>query len=499
MTIFLAFEDKEQSMNEYITSDEMMVIDTNCEYHGLSRLQLMENAGKSLAEEIAKRFDSGKIGIYAGLGNNGGDAFVAARHLNGYSKDYEIKIFLLGSSANIKTDIAKRNFEILKKSGFSIKEIRDSTMLKEDDFDIIIDGMLGTGVKGRLREPFARAVEIINSSNSYVVAVDVPTGLNPDTGEYVTAVKADLTVTFHKAKPGLVKPDVAEVVGELVVRDIGIPLLFEKLTGPGDVKKVYRRYLTGHKGNHGRVLIVGGGPYSGAPALAAMAAYATGADVVTVAVPEVVYDIVASFSPNLIVRKLSGDMLGMKNLEEIRELAAKHHVVVMGMGAGRSEEVKEVAEEVLKLEEVKKAVLDADALLSSIPENVECILTPHRAEFKRIFGFDAENEDDVKKAAKKANATVLLKSQEDIISDGERVRVNRTGNPGMTVGGTGDVLAGIAGAFLALSDAFWSASAAAFVNGIAGDLCTEEFGYNFTATDIIAEIPLAIKDALNFE
>jgi NAD(P)H-hydrate epimerase len=478
-------------MNETITSEDMAVVDTNCEYHGLSRLQLMENAGKGVAEEIARRFSSGRIGIYAGLGNNGGDAFVAARHLKGY----DIEILLLGLQSQIQSEIARKNFEILKKSGFSIREIRDSSMLEENNFDVIIDGMLGTGVKGRLREPFAKAVEVINSSNSYVVAIDIPSGLNPDSGEYITAVRADLTITFHKPKPGLLR---TELVGELVVKDIGIPPLFEKLAGPGDVKRTYRRITDGYKGNHGRILIVGGGPYSGAPALAALAAYAAGADIVTVAVPETVYSIVASFSPNLIVRKLVGEELSMKNLKEIKQFAARHDVVVMGMGAGKGEEVQEVTEEAIKLGEIKKAVLDADALIRDIPEGVECILTPHRGEFKRIFGFEAKGEDDVKRAARKAKATVLLKSPEDIVSDGERVRINRSGNTGMTVGGTGDVLAGIAGAFLALSDAFWSASAAAFINGKAGDACLDEFGYNFTAMDVIAKIPHVIAEALNF-
>lgn len=474
---------------ETITTAEMAVIDLNCEYHGLSRLQLMENAGKALAEEIRKRFDEGKITIFAGLGNNGGDAFVAARHLS----NFDIEVFLLGKTSEIKTDIAMRNFEVMRKAGIAVREIRDSSNVEVCSCDIIIDAMLGTGVRGKLRQPYARVVEIINSSNAYVVAVDVPTGLNPDTGEYDTAVKADLTVTFHKAKPGLLKAK--EVVGELVVRSIGIPPLFEMLTGPGDVRMVYRRQKEGHKGTHGRILVVGGGPYTGAPALAALAAYAAGADLVTLAVPKSVYKTVASFSPDLIVRKLDGDEITLKNVKEIQKLVARHHVVVMGMG---TEEIKEVAEEVLKLKEVKKAVLDAGALLAEIPEGVECILTPHRGEFKKVFGFDPSSYDDVKKAAREAKAVVLLKAPEDVISDGDRVRINRSGNAGMTVGGTGDTLAGVAGAFLVQGNALWAASAAAFINGKAGDICFEKYGYNYRAMHVIEEIPTAIKEVLEF-
>jgi len=168
---------------------------------------------------------------------------------------------------------------------------------------------------------------------------------------------------------------------------------------------------------------------------------------------------------------------------------------VMGMG---TEDIKEVAEEVLKLREVKKAVLDAGALLSEIPEDVECILTPHRSEFKKVFGFDPLSYDDVKKAARKARAVILLKAPEDVISDGDRIRINRSGNAGMTVGGTGDALAGVAGAFLVHGNALWAASAAAFINGRAGDICFEKYGYNYRTAHVIEEISTAVKETLEF-
>ncbi len=473
---------------ETITSEEMMVVDTNCEYYGLSRLQLMENAGRGVAEEVLKRFKPCKVAVFAGLGNNGGDAFVAARHLKGF----EVEVYLMGSARDIRTEEARRNFRIIKECGFEIKEIRDSSSLKEVEADVVIDGMLGTGVRGRLRQPYLKAVEIINGSDATVFAVDVPTGLNPDTGDYEVAVRADYTVTFHKAKPGLLKAK--KIVGELIVKDIGIPKEIEGLTGPGDVKVAYKRFDDAHKGQHGRVLIVGGGMYTGAPALAAMAAYSAGADVVTLVVPERIYGIVASFSPNMIVRPVKGDSITLRNIEEIVEIAKRHHVSVVGMGVGGNDEFKEFVEEFLKY--VEKAVLDADGIIKDIPE-IECVLTPHRGEFKRVFGVEADVES-VKRVAERTGATVLLKGRVDVISDGVRVKVNKTGNAGMTVGGTGDVLAGIVGAFMANCDPFRSACAAAFVNGRAGDLCFEEMGYNYTATDVIRMIPKALKEALEF-
>ena len=465
---------------ETIRSDEMGVLDVNCEYFGLSRLQLMENAGRGLAEEILRRFEPCKVAIFAGLGNNGGDSFVCARFLKGF----DVKVFLLGRSRDIKTEIAKRNFEILKRSNYKILELRDE--IPDFDSDVIVDGMLGTGVRGKLGGIYARAVEAINNSDAFKVAVDIPTGLNPDTGEYEICVKADLTVTFHKPKPGLFKA--RDVVGEIVVKDIGIPEFFEKLAGVGDVKKVYRRF-EGHKGVHGRIVVIGGLGYTGAVALTSLACYNSGADLVMTLVPKDVKDVVASFSPNLIVREL-------KNLESLNEIMKRAHVAILGMGVERSYEFLEFVEEFLKLENVKKVVLDASAITENIPEDVECIMTPHSGEFKRVFG--DPSVENVMKVANRTNSVILLKGKEDLITDGKRIRFNRTGNPGMTVGGTGDVLAGVVGAFFALNDAFWSASAGAFVNGLAGDLCLKEKGYNFTAVDLLEKIPTAIKFCLDF-
>ncbi len=465
---------------ETISSRDMQILDTNCEYFGLSRLQLMENAGKSLAHEIFRRFESGKVLIFAGPGNNGGDGFVAARHLKGF----EVEIRLM--SREIKTDIAKRNFEICRRAGMEICDgIPDAI-----NADIVVDAMLGTGVRGRLREPYASAVELINSSNAFVVAVDVPTGVNPDTGEYEIAVKADLTVTFHKVKPGLIKAK--DVCGEVVVKDIGIPHEFERFCGPGDVKSSYKRRENAHKGEHGRILIVGGGEYTGAPALASLAAYAAGADIVTTAVPEKIAGIVAAYSPNLIVRGLKGDRITVKNLGEVERLAEKHDVIVAGMGVGENEEFEEFIVELLK--SCGKAVLDAQGIVSEIPENCECVVTPHAGEFRRVFG-----DVDVMEAARKAGCVILLKGKEDTITDGRRLKVNFSGNAGMTVGGTGDVLAGVCAALLCSDDAFHAACSAAFVTGLAGDLCFEKEGYNFTAMDVVAALPYAFKRCVSIE
>jgi NAD(P)H-hydrate epimerase len=476
---------------ETISARDMQILDLNCEFYGLSRLQLMENAGRGIAEEIIKRFNGGKILVFAGTGNNGGDGFVAARHLKGF----DIEIFLLGKKRDIRSEIARQNLEILEKCGYKIREVLPEPLDIPDDCTVVVDAMLGTGVRGELREPFKSAIRVINESNAYVVAVDLPTGLDPDTGGYSDVVKADLTVTFHKPKPGILKAE--EVVGEVVVKEIGIPDVLEKLCGPGDVKTSYKRWSEAHKGKHGRILVIGGGEYTGAPAFSALASYVAGADIVTVAVPEPIWKVVASYSPNLIVRGVKGNSISEKNLSELLELASRHDVIVAGMGVGKKfrEEFRDFISEFLK--DVKRAVLDAEGLISDIPEDTSCILTPHRGEFRREFG--EVDEQRVKKVAEKTGATVLLKGKEDWITDGVRFKMNRSGNAGMTVGGTGDVLAGICGALFCNDDTFHAACSAAFVNGFAGDLCFEKYGYNYTSVELIREIPAAFKKCMEFE
>ncbi|MCS7122313.1 MAG: NAD(P)H-hydrate dehydratase [Archaeoglobaceae archaeon] len=451
-----------------ITSREMRIIDMNCEFFGLNRIQLMENAGKAVADEIVKRFEPCKVTVVAGPGNNGGDSFVAARHLRGF----DVEVYVV---ERVKSMEAKKNLEILERAGFKIFE-----GVPRSFGEVVVDGMFGTGFKGFPREPFSSAIDEINKSGAFVVSVDIPSGLDADTGKYSKAVKANLTVTFHKIKPGIIKAK--EICGEVVVANIGIPETFEKICGIGDVVECYKRFPDAHKGMHGRVLVVGGGEYTGAPALASLASLAAGADVVTTVVPEKIRSIVASFSPNLIVRGID---FRLENLKHFEELVKKHHVMVAGMGVG-DESFKEFVSELLK--SCKKAVLDAQGIIDDVPENVECVMTPHRGEFRKVFG-----DLDVRDAARKSKSVILLKGREDVITDGERIKVNRSGNPGMTVGGTGDVLAGVVGAFMCNDDAFHAACASAFLNGFAGDMCCEKIGYNFTAMDLINEIPKAIK------
>ena len=487
----------------HITSEEMAALDENCKFYGLIPIQLMENAGANVANEIKKRF-TGKgtsVTIVAGKGNNGGDAFAAARHLHGF----DVKIVLLGSSKDLRTEETSGNMRILKENSFDIAEITDSSELKTLYLsDVIIDAIFGTGIRGKIREPEATAINLINDANAFVVAVDVPSGLDPDTGDAEKAVRADLTVTFHSAKRGLLKAK--EYVGELVVADIGIPDGMDRLTGPGDVRIVAKRKASSHKGDNGRVLIVGGGPFFGAPTLAALAALHAGADWVTIAAPKSVSPIIASISPNLIVQPLSSEILVEKDVPVVSDLIKMHDVVVIGMGLGAEEATKKTTRKII--EDAKNVVVDADGFYGlQLPlKDKHVIVTPHAGEFAKMGGMvgrvevppEANSEERiefVKEFSKLNKVVTLMKGPTDIISDGVRVKLTRKGNAGMTVGGTGDVLAGITGAFFAnTSDPFKAATAAAFVNGAAGDLAFADKGYGLLATDVVENIPRVMKE-----
>lgn len=497
-------------LDEYLTSQEFKAVDMNAVYLGVSTLQLMENAGRVVAEEIEKRIPSGKkVAIICGLGGNGGDGFVAARHL---SKKFKVQVFLVGSSANIRSEDAKINWNIIQnmRASIEIQELKDSTLIKPFDVDVIVDALLGTGLKGALEPPLRDAVIMMNRSKGFKIAIDVPTGVESDSGDVKgEAFKADLTVTLHKNKIGF--KNASRYLGEVVIKPIGIPQEAELFTGPGDVYLTNKpRPKNAHKGDFGYVLVIGGSEtYSGAPALTGMGAYATGVDLVYIAAPETAATIIAGFSPSLVTIKLKGSRLTVKNLTQLQPFLNRVNAVAIGPGLGTSEDTIEAINELIDLFDEKNLpmLIDADALKSYATRlrklKAPAVLTPHAEEFriltgKKVMGDHTERGETVQKEAEKINATILLKGEVDIISDGYRTRYNWTGNPGMTVGGTGDVLSGIVVGFMAMGfNPFESSVAGAFINGIAGDEVFKEKGYHILPTDIIDKIPRVIEDSLS--
>ena len=495
-----------------ITSREMRALELNAEYFGVSQLQLMENAGRAVADAVRMRLRSPKmrIVVFCGLGGNGGDGLVAARHL--LSACYAVEVVLAGKPSEISHEAAKKNWEALRqlRNYVLIHEVYDSSVIPEITADVVVDALLGIGIKGEPRPPIRQLIQRINRLKAFRVAVDVPSGLDSDSGKaFDDAVRADLTVTFHKAKPGLVKAK--RFVGELKVADIGLPREFESFVGPGDVKLVIKpRAPEAHKGDFGRLLVVGGNEvYSGAPAYVALAALRTGVDITYVAAPEKTASAISAYSPNLITVKLEGTHLSSASVSAIEPFLSMATAVTIGPGLGLHEETKEAVKALIaSVEKARKPLLlDADGLKAfggfRRRLKMPVVFTPHAGEYQALVGHlpSAELEakvEDVRKSAEELGGVILLKGNVDVISDGQRVKLNFTGNPGMTVGGTGDVLSGIVSAFLAQgADAFEAAVAGAFVNGACGDFVQREKGFHLVATDLIDWIPRVVDDPMS--
>ncbi|MHA1803018.1 MAG: NAD(P)H-hydrate dehydratase [Promethearchaeota archaeon] len=519
---------------EGITSAEMAILDNNSEWLGIPKSHLMECAGYAVALELQKCFfpenatNGKKVAIFCGTGNNGGDGFVLARHLSSWG--IEVVVVLVGQPANIRTNEARLNWDIISQSLTSlikIEIIRDSTelgkigmMLEEEGYrDIIVDGLLGTGIEGKIREPISTAIDLINAVKEKdpdkvsIVSIDIPSGVHPDRGDVLDkAVKADLVITFHALKKGLVGN--SAYWKEIIVKPIGIPREAFLYVGKGDfLPTVKRRKVDAHKGEFGRILIIGGSKnYSGAPAYSSLTSLQFGIDLVITFTPEIVGNVIRSYSPNLIVRTHPGAWLNLDALKEINPLMEWANTILIGPGMGVKKETEILLVELLKKlrDENKSLVLDADALKLvknhlNMLNGQKVIVTPHAGELKIMTGLELppykkteERSTLVKDIAKKYNITFLVKGVHDIISDGIRIKINRTGCPEMSIGGTGDVLAGLCACFLATgNDTFSSACSAAFFNGFLGEYTKKQKNGRFTAMDMIINIPLAFQELIS--
>jgi len=472
-----------------ITGSEMGVVDENAAALGVSRKQLMESSGNAVAaavREVAK--PDAAVTVVAGRGNNGGDAFVAARFLD----EFDLEVVLLGRAEAITTDIARENWATLGDAEYDCREVRDSSAVAFDDPDVIVDAMLGTGIAGDLREPAATAAARMNGSDATVVSVDVPSGLDADAGTLAAgAVEPDRVVTFHGTKPGL-----ADLDATVTVAEIGIPDAAEEFVERGDLRRLSRA-PDSHKGENGEVLVIGGGPYTGAPALAGQAALRAGADLVRITCPTAVAHEVQGYSEDLILRPVEGRELKPGHVGQVVEFAAEHDALVVGPGMGDSEGTLEAVRAIIEAYD-GRAVVDADALraVPGVETDARLVCTPHQSELVGMGGPRAEDwrerRDRVAEFAAELGHTLLVKGRYDVVSDGDRTRVSRTGNAGMTVGGTGDVLAGVTGALAAAHEPVHAAALGAFVTGRAGDAVAETRGDGLIASDLLDTIPGAM-------
>lgn len=504
-----------------IQSREIRVLDSNAAYFGVPAIQLMEHAGKGVADYIMQHGNNTQktVLLLCGTGNNGGDGFVAARYL---AKHAKVTVLLIGTKTDIRTTIAQKNFQKLDRTTITVHEYDACSTLDKllNDHEIIVDAMLGIGLSGELREPYRTIAKMINETEKkQVVAVDVPTGLGTK-----TAIKPTDTITFHDIKETMTKT----TCGRITIVDIGIPQKAVEYVGPGDVQVYYPRpHKESHKGDNGIVLVIGGGPYIGAPSLTGFAALRTGADLVYIATPKRAAAAITSFAPqflkpprlakalaaaapNLIVTELTHERLLLPDdVSLLKKLIPKVHTVIIGPGLGIERSTADAVKQILTYAKLYKRslVIDADAIAvagahTKLVSGVPTVLTPHAGEFTKLTGVKLPSSLNQKKKvvatwAKKLGVTLLVKGAVDIISDGYETKLNETHNEAMTVGGTGDVLAGIVGALTAKgAEPFHAARMSAFINGAAGNNAFTKRSYGLIATDIIQEIPTILKTYL---
>ncbi len=491
---------------------------------GISGEILMERAGESLTDVILNKIeeetalsDKKKITekttdcvIVCGGGNNGGDGYVAARLLENAGK--KVKLYSLSDPEKLTGD-AKLNYQRYIDMKGEVTELKKEwapeIFKKEAENSLtVVDAVFGTGLARTVEGLAKDVIESINSCSSYTISVDIPSGVSADSGRILgTAVKADCTVTFQMNKYGMCVQPGRDMAGNIIVTDIGLPQdLCDENRGTvcvpekkDIVQMIPERRTDMNKGNAGKVLIVAGNRgMAGAAVLAAGAAYRSGAGLVRVAAVWDVLQTVQSAIPEATCLILNEDV--NNNIEMISEEADNYDAVVIGPGLGKSRETGILVKYLLK--NIKKPmVLDADGinLICDEPEilrkcKAPVVLTPHPGEMGRLLGISAgevnENRPEIaQKFAAEYNIVLVLKGAGSLTAcqDGT-VYLNCTGNSAMATAGSGDVLSGITGAFLAAGiPAGKAAAAAVYVHGMSGDFCREKIGEHGTIASDIAE------------
>jgi ADP-dependent NAD(P)H-hydrate dehydratase / NAD(P)H-hydrate epimerase len=435
--------------------EDMRTLEENAEFLGVPRIELMENAGKASYEILKGRLKGKKILFVCFHGNNGGDGFVLARHLT--ANNYDVKVHFIGDEQRLSHE-AKINYNRIKKNLFA-------RPVSYNGYDVIVDAILGTGAKQQLSQQIIDAVQMINNAKAFKVSLDMPTGLDPATGKNLGAVvNADLVIAFHQGKKGLKR--FRKTVN---VVDIGIPK--EAYNYANDFP-VLKRSKFSHKGDNGRIVIFGGDMYSGAAILAGLAAYRAGADLVHVLTSRQSAAEINSYSPDIIA----------KQYEPVKDRHLIEMADVILVGNGMSDKSL-LIRQLLKLDKLK--VVDAAAIRHvNLHKIRNSLITPHAAEMRLLLQQNKMELSDLRRNL--SNNVILAKGHVDRVMSMDRFAMNKTGNAAMTVGGTGDVLAGLAAGILAQSkDIFRSAGMAACINGNIGDQLFRKIGNGIIASDFI--------------
>lgn len=495
------------------------------DYQMTSRL-LMENAGRSIFDYIKDLNQNfSKVIILCGLGNNGGDGFVLARQL--INKNIPFEIFIIGDADKIKGD-ALLNLEILKKLEIDINTIEDKYKIRSleqiiDKNDLLIDAILGIGIKGPVRELAAEVIEVINSSNNMVISVDLPSGVDSDSATIGNiAVKADTTITLGLPKFGNILFPGANYNGELIIGHVGIsPKIADGIESKTYIitKEMIRRYIPkriadSHKGTYGKASVVAGSRgLSGAAILTCLAALNSGIGIIELFIPESIDLIISTKVVEIITRPIKETPNGLLDLSSINTVVKgikASDVVAIGPGCGNSNELLELVKQIIKTSEVP-LVIDADGL-NALSKNIEIlkdenrkskvVLTPHLGEMSRLINRPIEEikRDKisiVKEFTKEYNVILVLKGARTIVGlpNGE-IYINVNGNSGMATAGSGDILTGLIASLIAQGVEPGKASLlGVFIHGYSGDLVANDKGeYGMLAEDIVKSIGKVFKE-----
>ena len=478
---------------------------------GIPSLDLMETAGRAVAEAAGAVATGGPVRIVCGKGNNAGDGLVAARHLG--STGYEVEALLLWPAGELSPD-ASTNLERFEGP---VREVGPEDMREAlAGSGAIVDAIFGTGFSGAPRAPADAAIEAINGNDAPVVAADIPSGVDASSGEAEgAAADADVTVSFHTAKLGhWIAPGKAKA-GKVRVADIGIPPDAPSKPAGGVIRDDVlalgpRRLPNSTKFDSGEVLVVGGSRgLTGAVCMAASAAIRVGAGYATVAVPADLEHIFEIKLTEVMSRGYEGapGRLSSRSANEILAAGERAAAVVLGPGLGRDEDSLALARELAR-GVAAPLLIDADGLnahagrLDLIAERAApTVLTPHAGELGRLLeressAIGAHRLSAAREAAQKSGAIVVLKGDDTIVAQGDRIAVSAGGAPGLATAGTGDVLSGTIGALLARGvEPFVAACAGVHAHQRAGRFAAERIGAaeSVIATDVIGALPAALE------
>lgn len=512
-----------------VTADQMQALDRQTiDEFGIPSRVLMENAGRGATHAFLQRIygnKPGKVGVMAGRGNNGGDGFVMARYL--FQKGYDVTVYLLATADKVKGD-AEQNLQLLKASCVPVIEIPDAEHFHSQQAGMRhiaywIDAILGTGLNSDVKGFFRQIIDFINDLKRPVFAVDIPSGLNADTGQPCgTSIQASATATFAFAKIGHIIQPGAQLCGEVDVIDIGIPPTMAKkaqiqqqlVTGRQIQRLLTPRQPDAHKGHTGHALIIAGATgKTGAAAMATNAAMRAGAGLVSLGIPQSLNHILESQLPEAMTIALPDQGTGLlleEAFDEIVRAAHAKQAMALGPGLGTASHTRNLVHRITKEIELP-LVVDADGLNNIVghlnrlkARKAATILTPHPGEMARLTGLTTTQiqQDRVTAARRLAQQTkthVVLKGARTLIASPEGdIFINPTGNPGMASGGMGDVLTGLITGLLAQGlPPLDACRVGVYIHGLAADILSRKACWGYLATEVMNTIPLAINNIIN--